>query len=247
MAKDYKRKAISSALLLSILLTGCGEKSECNIPTQHVHRYVKEITDDIDIERYIESEYLNMSGYNRCDDYIEITKTDEDFYNLLERNSLFTGEDNWDYLYYKMSHLHDYLKFYYEYDTIETRTTTDSEGNVKTETYTVHHDGWTENPNNPDNTGRTRLFHHKYFGYRIVRKNGRFTLEKSPLVDDIREIIDEYPYIGESCATEVYEEFRFSRWELDELRPEDFDTFDQPNLESHELLPGENKVYKKEY
>lgn len=244
MTNDYKKRVISSAILLAILLNGCGKKAECDIPTQHVHRYVKEITDDIDIERYMEEEYLDIYGYKRCDDYIEITETDEKFYNLLERNSLFVGKDNWDYLYYKMSNLHDYLKFYYEYDVVETRTVTDSEGNSHVETYTVHYDGWTDNPNNSDNTGKTRLYHHKYFGYRVVKNNNKFTLEKSPLVDDIREIIDEYPYLCERCEATVYKEFRFNRHKLNQLKPEDFDVFSQPNLESNELHPGNKTLIK---
>lgn len=242
MTKDYQRKILSSALLFSLMLTGCGEKSQCEIPTQHVHKYVKEVTDEIDIEKYLESEYLSMSGYNRLDDYIEITKPDEAFYKLLAQNQLFAGEVNWDYLFYQMANHHDFLKFYYEYDTVETRIVTDSDGKEHVETYTVHHDGWTENPYDSNNTGKTRLFHHKYFGYRVVLKNGKFTLEKSPLVDDIREVIDEYPYFDESCYTTVYEQFKFGRWELGDLRPEDFDTFTQPNLNSSELHPENNKV-----
>lgn len=242
---NNKRRLISSALLLSILLSGCGEKSNCEIPTKHVHKYVKEITEDIDIERYIESEYLSNGGYKQTDEHIEITKDDEEFYQLLNRDGLFKGEVNWDFLYYQMANHHDYLKFYYEYDTVETRIVTDSEGNETVETYIEHHDGWTDNPYDSDNTGKTRLFHHKYYGYRIIKKNGRFTLDRSPYVDDIREIIDDYPYIGENSITTVFEDFYFSRWELPDLKTEDFDTFKQPNLESKELHPDENKTLTK--
>ena len=44
-------------------------------------------------------------------DYIEITKDDEKLYKTIK--GLFTGVDNWDYLYNEMSTHHDYLEFYY--------------------------------------------------------------------------------------------------------------------------------------
>lgn len=130
---------------------------------------------------------------------------------------------------------HDYLLFYYEYTTVESYTTTDSDGNVEIKTRTVHHDGWHSNPYDSDNTGKTRLYHHRYYGYRIVYKDGKFKVEQSPLVDDIREIINEYPYFSENCVTTVYEQFRFSEWELPYLSPEDFDIFVGPDLENKTL------------
>ena len=244
MKKNFYKRVLPYTLTIGMLFSGCGKKSECEIPTRHVHKYVKEVDDDITIEKYMEDEHLNLYGYNWNEEYIEINKVDEQLYKTLRNNSLFEGTNNWDYLYNLMATHHDYLKFYYEYTTVETYTTTDSDGNVTTHTRTVHHDGWHSNPNDSDNTGRTRLYHHRYYGYRVVYEDGKFKIERSPAVDDIRDIINDYSYFSEDCITKVYEEFKFSRKELKYLSPEDFDTFTGPNLESKELEIGYEKIKK---
>ena len=131
---------------------------------------------------------------------------------------------------------YDYLMFYYEYYTTETYTTTDEDGNVETHTRTVRHDGWHSNPYDSDNTGDVRLYHHQFFGYRVVNKNGKYVLDKSPLADDIRDVIEEYPYFPQDCVEEVYASYKFKRRELGKLRPEDFDDFEHPNLETAKVL-----------
>lgn len=244
MRRFTLKRMLPYALAASVVLSGCGEKSECNIPASHVHKYTKQVTDDITIERYMENEHLGYAGYNWTEEYIEINKVDEEIYKLLNKYSLFEGVNNWDYLYNRMANNHDYLMFYYEYYTTETYTTTDSDGKTTTHTRTVHHDGWHSNPNDSDNTGKTRLYHHRYYGYRIIFENGKFKVEKSPEVDDIREIINEYPYFSEDCDTVVYETFKFNRRELKYLSPEDFDTFVNPDLDNTSLELGEGRNRK---
>lgn len=240
MNKQISGKLVIYATALSLFLTGCGKKSDCEIPTSHIHLYTKQVTDDITIQKYMDSERLKVSGYNWNENYIEITKNDEELYKVLR--NCFEGANNWDYLYNQMATHHDYLEFYYYYTTVETYTTTDSNGNTETHTRTVVHSGWHKNPYDSDNTGRTRLCHHRYYGYRIVNKNGKFKLEESPAVDDIREIIDEYPYFQEDCVTIVREEFKFHRSELPHLSPEDFDVFTGPDLDHKELDTGKVKT-----
>ena len=235
MNKTTKSKLLAYLLTCGIMLSGCGKKSDCEIPTRHVHRYTKDFGNEIVIENYFDSEDLSHRGYKWNSDYIEINKYDEELYKVLNHKSLFDGVSNWRYLYNYMASSHDYLMFYYEYTTTEERTTTDSKGNTKTETVTVHHDGWHDDPNDYDNTGDVRLYHHRFYGYRVVYNNGSFRLERSPYVDDIREIIYDYPYFCEECDHEVYEEFKFRRRELKNLRPEDFDVFNQPDLANPDL------------
>lgn len=234
MKDSLKKKITLYALLASLTLTGCGEKSNCEIPTSHVHKYTKEITDGITIETYFDSESLNKHGYTWNEEYVEINKVDESFYKTITRNNLFNGIENFDYLYYLMSNKHDYLEFYYEYYTTETYTTTDSEGNVQTHTRTVHHDGWHTNPHDSDNTGRTRLNHHRYYAYQIVYKNDKFTLNKSEAVDDIRYVLNDYPYVLEDPTTIVSKEFNFNKHDLPYLSVNDFNTFNGPDLMNHE-------------
>ena len=238
MNKEISKIVVPYALILSMILSGCGKKSNCEIPSRHVHRYTKQVTDDIEIEKYLDNEHLTVGGYHWTDDYIEINSYDESLYKFMNKKNLFEGKNNWEYLYYQMANHHDYLMFYYEYWTTETYTTTDSKGNIQIHTRQVYHDGWHTNPYDLDNTGKTRLYHHRYFGYRIIYEDGKFKVEKSDAVDDIRDIIDEYPYFTEKCVTEVYQQFKFKRSELPYLKPTDFSVFTGPDLSNTSLENG---------
>lgn len=236
MDNETKAKILSGILAGTMFLSGCGKKSECEIPSRHVHRYTKQVTEEISLEEYIDSEKLEYHGFNWNPDYIEINKHDENYYKALNKKLLFNGSNNWDYLYNVMVHNNqDYLMFYYEYYTTEVYTTTDDKGNTTVHTRTVRHDGWHTDPYDYDNTGDTRLYHHQFFGYRLVNKNGSYVTERSPLVDDIRYIIDEYPYFTQDCVEEVYASYRFDRRELGSLRVEDFNDFEHPDLSEKTL------------
>lgn len=236
MDRKYFYKSLPLVLALSLTLSGCGgEKSKCDIPSSHVHKFVKEFSDDLFIERFVDSEYLTLNGYKWCNDYLETNKFDEQVYKLLNTKRLFDGESNWDYLFNEMASYHDYLMFCYEYYVNETYTTTDSEGNVEVKTRRVKKYDWHDNPYSLDNTGEVRFYHHRFSGYRVVRKNNKFVLEKSPYADDIREIIYEYPYFSESPVTEVYTTYYYSPFELGSLKVEDFDDYKSPDLECEDL------------
>ena len=242
MKKFELQKIVPYLLISSMLLTGCGKKVDCNYPNRHVHLYTKYPGSRIAISTYFDSEDESLHGFARQEDHMDITKTDEEFYKIITRNGLFVGEDYFNYLYQLMASKHDYLKFYYEYETTEVYTETDSKGNTTMHTRTVTHSGWHDNPNDSDNTGKTRLYHHRYYGYRITCIDGKFQLERSPLVDDVRQILGEYPYVCENCVEEVYEQFKFSRSELRYLDPNEFDTFAQPDLGNSTPYLGATKV-----
>lgn len=240
--KKYKLHRLAPYIMISSLfLSGCGKKSECDLPNRHVHLYKGIVNDDIEIKGYFDDEVLEK-GYKSLlawqPDYMEITGKDAEFYEEVTDRHLFVGLENWDYLYYEMSHNRDYLEFYYEYYTTETYTTTDSDGHTTTHTRQVHHDGWHTNPNDSDNTGYTRLNHYRYYGYRVLYKNGEFVLDRSPSVDDVREILDEYPYVlldkyptlAEDGSVLERKYFRYSRYQLPSLRPAQFNCFEHPDL-----------------
>ena len=231
------RSQIMSGILAGTMLVtaGCGKESECTIPSRHVHKYTRTMNNEIVIEKYLESEKLSNHSFVWNSEYIEITQDDAKLYEFLNSKGLINGIANWSYLYNVMKDNHDYLMFYYEYDTVETYTTTDSEGRTQTHTRTVHHSGWHRNAKDSDNTGAVRLYHHRYYGYRIINNNGEYKLERSPNVDDIRDIIEDYPYYNVDCTTEVYEQFKFKKSQLKELNPDDFDVFKHPKLDDDTL------------
>lgn len=235
---DLKKIIPSVGLAMAILLSGCGEKSECEIPARHVHKYTKPITDEIIIETYLDDEYLNISGYYWNEEYIEINKVDEALYRQLNSRFLFDGVTNWDYLFYFMASNHDYLMYFYEYTEVVYHTKKDSEGNEKVEREEIHHEGWHTNPYDSNNTGDVRVYHPRYYGYKVVYENGRFRLEKSREVDDIREVINDYPYFSENCVTEVFAKFHRSPYELPYLTPADFNAFVGPDLSNPNLDTG---------
>lgn len=183
-------------------------------------------------------------GYEWTEEYLEINKVDEEIYKLLNGSYLFDGVTNWDYLFNQMGSYQDYLRYYYYYTTVETRVKTDSKGNTTTELETVVHEGWHSNKYDSNNTGKVRFYHHQFYGFRIIFKDGRFMLDRSPLVDDIREIIEDYPYFKEQPVSEVYETFHKSRYELFDLTPEDFNTFGHPDLSNPNLDKGVSRVLK---
>ena len=237
MKKTNQIKILSYILASTLLLSGCEKKSECNLPTRHVHKYIKQATEDISIEAYFDDEHLEIlepgDNYHWTQDYIEINKQDEKLYRTLR--GLFDGVTNWNYLFYRMANAHDYLEFYYEYDTEEVRTRTTSDGKKEKYTETVHHSGWHYNASDSNNTGRTRLCHHRFYGYIVVLQNGKYQLIKSPLVDDFRYIIDTYPYYSEYCTEVVTKEFKFNKYELRYLSPDDFNVFEGPNLTTKDI------------
>lgn len=239
MKNNNLRKAGLLAILTSLILSGCSEKSNCELPSRHIHKYTKDLNNST-ITTYLDNEHTEYFGYRWNNDYIEITKDDEAFYKTLGMK--FDGIENWDYLYNTMSINHDYFTFYYRYTTIETYTETDSKGNTHIRTRTVVHSGWTDDPNYSHNTGEVRLNHHRYYGYRVTKKNGKYILERSPLVDDIREIINDYPYVDEECYDIVHKDFSFSSSKLRYLNVNDFNVFDHPDLNNKSINLNKNLV-----
>lgn len=235
---EYKlvKRAIASAAML-FLLSSCAPRSDCEIPDKHAHKYV-EYTDLGKVERW---EFSDSMKYGNSDWTPEIIKITEDDKNVFQKaDNYFRGDHNWDYLYNYMRTHKDYLIFYYEYYTDE--TTVDSNGKEKTER--VRHDGWHNIAYDSDNTGDVKVVHTRYYGNKIAikrREDGSLNiwLEQSPVVDDIRDIVREYPYFSFSPGVEVESHsFYRSPWTLTSLRPEDFSyMFNQPDLSKRELEP----------
>ena len=233
MKKKSIIKLMPYIVASSLILSGCDEQPSCDLSSnRHVHLYVRNINDDIKLSKYKESEEeTDYYGFVKQDDLIDVNSEDALVYETMNNfcpdpfssyTGLFDGKDNFDYLYYEMSQYSDYLEYYYEYETIETYTTTDSKGNVTVHTRTVTHTGWTQNKYDSDNTGKVRLVHFKYSAYRIKKVNGKYIVEESPHVDDIREVLDEYPYVVLDNKDRFYTYYKYNRHDLINLDVSDF-------------------------
>ena len=71
----------------------------------------------------------------------------------------------------------------------------------------------------------------------FVYKNGKWINERSPFVDDIRDIIDEYPYFELDCYKVVHKDYKFKKKELANLKVSDVSEFKKPDLDNSELYP----------
>ena len=238
--KIYKK--ILALAVLPFILSSCSQKSDCEIKGDHAHLYVNS---DSNTKTYIYSEELHYGNYHWQNDYIPLNNDDKNFFKIKDvsanrpliqvKEAVFFGKDYWDYLFNTMKNCHDYIKFYYEYTRDEYVSMTDEDGNECGYWQTNTYSGWTTNPRDSDNTGRVRLFHHRFYGYRFYESNGEYIKKMSPLVDDIRDIIDDYPFFSDDCIEIVYKDFNFKRHELLFLSPSDFTYYKGPDLDNPEL------------
>lgn len=212
---------------------------QCDITsTYHVHLYTKDI-ENITIQKWLHKEN-NTLFYVKHDNFLPVTTFDLEVYDKLDDYDLFEGLENIDYIHYQIRNNRDYMKFYYHYE--ETYTEKDEDGNPKTVTET--YEGWSTNPRHRGVTGKTKVYHRRYYAYKLVQRDGKLALEKSPIVDDIRTILNEYPYVSETTNQEVSETFHFSSLELPYLNLEDFDPFYTPTVENNPL--EDNYINNKE-
>lgn len=205
------------------------KKEQCEITnTYHVHQFNKNI-ENTTINKWLQRE--NNTSFTKKDDYLPTTAFDLEAFDKLADHNLFDGKDNIDFIHYQITHNKDYLKFYYYYE--ETHYEKDEDGNevAKTEEY----EGWTRNPNHRGITGKTRIYHTRYYAYKLIYRDNKLETERSHEVDDVREILDEYPYINESSAHEIYETLYFSKYEVPFLELEKISPFYTPTVENNPL------------
>lgn len=218
-------------------------QKQCNLSsTYHVHLYTKDI-ENVSIKKWLHKED-NTFSYIKHSDLLPATTFDIEVYDKLEEHDLFDGRNNIDFINYQISRYRDYMEFYYYYEDIYYITNEDGE---LEEVRTVY-EGWTSNPWERGVTGKVRVIHKRYYAYNIIYNNGELELEKSEIVDDIRTVINDYPYISESTNKNVQEIFMFRSYELPYLNLEDFDPFYTPTVEDNpleNLSSSKNNVEKK--
>lgn len=202
LQKMFSLRGVALALVLSTSvasLTGCGKKADCSIDGRHAHLY----TNEEGYIRYIDKEYLSYEGYERKEDYVSI-EGEEDFYKFLDKNNLMRIDDNLDVILAQQEANVDYMEYRYSYTYLQPIPHIIRSGKTTTTYFTYipqRRHSWTSNPERSGLTGETRLCHYVYVAYQIVKdENGKYVLVPSPDVDDIREVMGEYPYVKESYS-----------------------------------------------
>ena len=241
-----KKLQINKSLLLALLatlsigLTGCGKKSDCEIKGFHLHKYEKE-----GIIRYLPREELSYQGYNWTDNIVYVNEGEEDLYKFEQKKKLLKIKDNEDYLQSVVDSNHDFIEYRYAYTYLMPIVHTMRSGK-STITYTtlipMTHYSWTTDPNHSRLTGETRVCHHVYTAYKVEKnEKGKYVLVESPQVDDILTLKNEYPYFKEKFTTIIDLKDR------QEVDYEDGQNDDEENIMTDEETENyeEGKEYKK--
>ena len=178
-------------------------KSECTIPYSHLHVYEYKYGD---IETVFDSERINLHGFRWTDRVESYGENDLDRIHYMEDKRLVSVYRNMDYLVDYMENNSDYEEYEYSYRRREL-SHYDSEGKAVYR-YVTRYD-YTKDINHSSLTGNARTVHMKYYLYKIDKNNdGKFTMNKSELVDDITdsELVEYYPYfrIGDFSKKEYY-------------------------------------------
>ncbi len=223
-------------LSISFLLTGCAkiEESKCPIKDPHLHLY-KAKTPYGTVETYMASENITNGKYNWQENTLIVNKpTDIDFYTA--KGELFDGHENWDYLFNFMKSHQDYMRYHYIRKSKSLNTTYDHlSGKYAMVTAENLVGDWTTNPNTKGLDGTIQICHYRYYGYKIELKDGKYEKIRSPLVDDIREIIDEYPYFETEPFQVVTKDYNLINDIMANLKIEDYDPFTGPDLTTDDI------------
>lgn len=192
-----RKKLLLGALAFSLVgTTGCGKKADCNIEDPHAHLY----TNEEGYTRYINKEYIKYEGYIRSDDYINI-EGQEELYKFLDKKNILKIEDNLDVILSKQEQNQDYIEYRYSYTYYQpiSHSYTVNKSTYIYYTYKpMTRYSWTSDPNHRNLTGEQRLCHYVYTAYKIDKnEKGKYVLIPSNEVDNIKEVMDEYPYIKE--------------------------------------------------
>lgn len=230
-----RKKLLLGALAFSLVgTTGCGKKADCDIEDSHAHLY----TNEEGYSRYINKEYIKYEGYTRNDDYINI-EGQEKFYKFLDKKDMLKIEDNMGVILAKQEENNDYIEYRYFYTYFVPIAHVVSAGKTTTFYYTyipMTGHSWTSDSNHCNLTGEQRLCHYVYTAYKIEKDdNGKYVLIPSKDVDNIKEVMDEYPYIKEKYYKVVNPEngcdLDYEDGPEEEISPEELEEIKQ-NLDS---------------
>lgn len=218
-------------------LAGCGKKADCDINGKHAHLY----TNEQGYIRYIPEEYMSYEGYTRNDEYISI-EDQEDLYKFMDKKNLLKIEDNLDVILEQQDKNTDYIEYRYRYIWMQPIPHTMRVGKTTTTYFTYMSQprySWTDNPERAGLTGDTRVCHHVYTAYKIEKDDdSNYVLIPSQDVDDIREVMDEYPYVKEK----FYKVVNLDGTEVDyeDGKEEDLTAEEKARIEEYESTTEKN-------
>ena len=182
--------------------------SDCNERGYHLHKYEKD-----GLVRYFPKEKLKYRGYKWTKDFVYVNRDDEELVDFELRKGLIKISDNIDYLTSERENNNDFVQYEYSYTKNEVTYTYQNNGKSSSptphfSTRTVY--DWAEKPDEDcDLTGYARTGHHMYVACKVERNNrGKLVLVKSPEVENLLDIKDEYPYIQEDHTVIKYEEYK---------------------------------------
>ena len=229
MNRKTLSKILPTMLITTLLLTGCSKEQKCSNHDPHLHLYQKESYGTV-LSTYLNSEVDELNGYTKTTDTLPMDDYDKAFYAAIGDKALFEGVYYWNYLYNLMVRHQDYIRFEnIQYENVEIEVY-DKDGNRGTKHVLVPTKTYKEKPGAAGNTGVVRIYHYQYYGYKVEEIDGRLQLVKSPLVDDIREILSEYPYYTDTCYELQTKDIEFTPATLAFLSADSFTVFNHPDL-----------------
>lgn len=183
------------AASLAATLSGCGEKANCDITSSHVHKYVSAEG----LNKYVDKEYLNYGGYERTDEYLVLDKDELDLRQFEEKHGLLRIDENIDTLLATQDTNVDYIEYRYEYSYLRPMPYSVYNGKVFLTYFTyiptIGH-SWTTDDTISGLTGEKRICHYKYQAFKIeIDEKGKRVIIPSDYVDNLNDIIDEFPYV----------------------------------------------------
>lgn len=224
-----------AATTMSVSLSGCGKKAECDIQGDHAHLY----TNETGYVRYIDKEYLSYEGYERSDEYVPISADEVDLYKFEDKRNLLKIEENAEVIEMVQNQNQDYIEYRYAYTYLMPIPHYVSTGKTRTVFFTyipTTHYSWTIDANHSRLTGEQRRCHHVYQACNVVKdEKGKYVIVPSEYVDNLFDLNGEYTYIMEKFCKVVDAEYGY------DLDYED-GVEDDPDLVQEEEVTEENVV-----
>ena len=199
--KNGKKKIkniVIAGLIIANLFTfsGCAKNVPCDISGNHAHYYVN----DEYFGRYIVSEKSSVSGLNRSDNYIPVSKEDAELLEFINKKGLFRIDENQQAISNTTDSHQDFIEYRYRYLYLMPIPIVHHTGKTTYTTFNyIPRTGYSWTTDTSRNlTGEERVCHYVYYGYKVIRnEKGTYELVKSDSVDDLSELPDGYDYIKE--------------------------------------------------